>query len=127
MKGMRIAFVMGVALLLAASAFAANKGSLQVQDSVNVAGTQLDAGEYKVAWEGTGPNVQLSIKKGSKVVATTPARVIQLDRTAQDDTAVVSNNDDGSRSLSEIRFHGKKEALAIGNPTAKAEGSEDSK
>jgi hypothetical protein len=38
-------------------------------------------------------------------------------------SAVVNNNSDGSKSLSEIRFAGKKFALALGGETAKAEGA----
>jgi len=127
MKVTKIAVVMGLALLLATSAFATNKGSVQFHDPVTVAGTQLQAGDYKVAWEGNGPNVQLNILKGNKVVATTPARMVELDRTPSDDASVISNNGDGSRSLTQIRFHGKKQALAIGNETAQAQGSDGSK
>jgi hypothetical protein len=127
MKGTRIGFVIGLALLLATSAFAANKASLQIQDSVTVAGTQLNAGDYKLSWEGSGPNVQLNIMKGKNVVATTPARIVELDRTPTNDAAVTNNNQDGARSLTEIRFRGKKQALAIGNPSARVDASEGNK
>ena len=127
MKSTKIGLVMGLALLLATSAFAANKGSVQFHDQVTVAGTQLKAGDYRVAWEGSGLNVQLNILKGNKVVASTPARMVELDRTPSDDAAVINNNSDGSRSLAQIRFHGKKQALAIGNETAQAQGSDGSK
>jgi len=123
----RIGLVMGLAVLLATSAFASNKGSMQIHDEVTVAGKQLKAGDYKLAWEGNGPNVELKVMKGRDVVATTPARIIELDRTPGDDASVVNNNSDGSRSLSEIRFHGKRQALAIGNPTAQTQGSDSSK
>jgi hypothetical protein len=36
----------------------------------------------------------------------------------------VRKNDDGSRSLSEIRFSGKKYALALGSESAKADTAE---
>jgi hypothetical protein len=113
--------LLGLALLLATSAFAANKGALQVSDPVTVSGKQLAAGEYKVTWEGTGPNVDLNIMQGKKVVATVPARVIDLDQAPNHDAAVTRANGDGSKSLSEIRFYGKKYALAIGSESAKAE------
>lgn len=113
--------LLGLALLLATSAFAANKGSLQVTDTFTVAGKQLAPGEYKVTWEGTGSNVDLNIMKGKSVVATVPARVVALDRAPNDDAAVVNNNTDGSRSLAEIRFSGKKFALAIGSESTKAQ------
>jgi hypothetical protein len=119
--------LLGLALLLATSAFAANKGSLQVSDTVTVSGKQLARGEYTVKWEGNGPNVELNILQGKKVVATTPARLIDLNRSADGDSAVVRKNDDGSRTLAEIRFAGKKYALAVGNESAKAEAGDSTK
>ena len=116
--------LLGLALLLATSAFAAsNKGSMQLLDPVTVSGKQLPAGDYSVKWDGSGPNVELSILRGSKVVATTPARLIDLNQKTNGDAAVVKKNDDGSKSLSEIRFGGKRYALAIGQETASMEGS----
>ena len=52
--------------------------------------------------------------KGKKVVATVPARVVTLDQSASMDTSVVRTNDDGSRSLTQARFSGKKLALEFG-------------
>ena len=119
--------LLGLALLLATSVFAAsNKGSVQFMDSVTVSGKQLPAGDYSVKWEGNGPNVELNILKGNKVVATTPARLIDLSQKANNDAAVVKSNDDGSRSLAEIHFGGKKYGLAIGQETA-MDGSGSSK
>ena len=110
--------------MLATAAFAAsNKGSFEVVDRVTVSGTQLRAGNYSVKWDGSGPNVELSIMQGKKVVATTPARVVDLTQTPNSNSAVIKNNDDGSKSLAEIRFGGKKYALAIGQETASVDGS----
>ena len=119
--------LLGLALLLATSAFAANKGSLQVSDPVTVSGKQLAPGVYTVEWEGNGPNVELNILQGKKIVATMPARLIDLNRSADGDSAVVRKNDDGSRTLAEIRFAGKKYALALGNESAKAEAGDSTK
>ena len=120
--------LLGLALLLATSAFAANnKGSLMVSDPVTVSGKSLAAGEYSVKWEGTGPNVELNILQGKKVVATIPARLIDLDRSAPGNTSVVKRNGDGSKTLSEIRFAGKKYALALGDESAKADADDSTK
>jgi hypothetical protein len=119
--------LLGLALLLATSVFAAsNKGSMELLNAVTVSGKQLPAGDYSVKWDGSGPNVELNILRGNKVVATTPARLIDLTRTASSNAAVVKSNDDGSRSLAEIHFGGKKYALAIGQETA-MDGSGSSK
>lgn len=100
--------------LLALSAWAENKGSLQLQHPTNVAGKTLATGDYVVRWEGKGDQVELKIYKGKNVVASIPARVIQLSSPADYNSAVVSTGGDGSASLSEIRFSGKKMALQVG-------------
>ena len=122
MKASKSLFL-GLALLLATSAFAANKGSLSVQEPITVNGTQLSPGDYKVQWEGTGPNVELSITQGKKVVAKVPAHMVDLGAPSPSDAAVVKNNG-GTRSLSEVRLGGKKFAFSIGEETSKAEASQ---
>lgn len=113
--------LLGLTLLLAVGAFAANnKGSMQILDSVNVSGTTLPAGQYSLKWEGTGQNVQLSILKGNKVLATTPAHLVDLNQSAQANQALVKS-ENGNRSLSEVRFEGKKYALQIGGEAGMAE------
>jgi uncharacterized protein YcnI len=118
--------VLGLALVLATSAFAGNKGSLKVQEPITVSGQQVPAGDYKVSWEGTGSNVEVSILQGSKVVAKTSGRIVEMNQSSQYDSAVVRKNSDGSRALSEIRFSGKKQALAIGEAAAKMDAQESS-
>ena len=59
--------LLGLALLLAASAWASSKASIEIVDNISVGGQQLKAGEYSLRWEGSGSNVELSILKGSKV------------------------------------------------------------
>jgi hypothetical protein len=119
--------LLGVALFLTTSVFAANKGSLQVLDQVTVNGQPLKAGDYNLRWDGSGANVQLSILKGNKVVVTTPAQVQTLQSSPNSNAAVLKNNPDGSRSLSEIRFGGKKYALAIGGEAVQSDSSTSSK
>jgi len=114
---------LGLALLLATSAFAANKGSLQLQEPVNVNGTRLAAGDYKVEWDGAGPSVELSIVQGKKVVTKVPAHMVDLSGPSPSDSAVVKKNGDGSRTLSEVRFNGKKFAFALGEEAAKADAT----
>ena len=36
----------------------------------------MKAGDYHVIWEGTGPVVQVTFKRGDKVFVTTPARLV---------------------------------------------------
>ncbi len=113
--------VLGLAVLLASSAFASNKGSLQVRELVEINGQQLAPGEYQVRWDGTGSNVEVSFMQGKKEVAKTSAKVVTLDK-ASDYDATVVDHASGKATVSEVRFAGKKYALAIG-ATEKAEMS----
>ena len=97
---------------------------MQVAEPVSVSGQNLAAGDYHIRWEGKGPNVELSILQGKNVVATVPARKIDLHSSAfERDAAVIRINDDGSRSLSEIQIAGKKYTLALGAEQAKADAA----
>jgi hypothetical protein len=106
--------VLGLALLFASSAFAATKASLQLNNPVTVNGTTLKAGDYKVQWEGSGPNVELSILHGKDVVAKVPARVVELQAPAASDAAVTRKSDSGPNTLAGLRFEGKRFALELG-------------
>jgi hypothetical protein len=116
--------VLGLAVLLATSAFASNKGSLHVQGPVEINGQQLPAGDYQLRWEGTGSNVEVSVMQGKKEVAKTSAKVIELKEASPNDTAVLDHGS-GKASVSEVRFAGKKYALALGG-TEKAEMGQSS-
>jgi len=109
--------VLGLALLSASSAFAGTKASLQLNNPVNVNGTTLKAGDYKVQWEGSGPNVELSILHGKNVVAKVPARVVELQAPASSDAAVTRKSDSGPNTLAGLRFEGKRFALELGEPS----------
>jgi hypothetical protein len=115
--------VLGLALMLASSAFALSKGSMVLGDAVTLNGTTLKAGEYKVQWEGSGPNVEVSILKGKNVVATATAHVVELQSPAPNDAALTRRNDSGPNSLSGLRFQGKKFALELGNAAMQADAS----
>ena len=119
--------VLGLAVLLATSAFASNnvKGSLLLRESVEINGQQLAPGEYQLRWEGTGPSVEVSFMQGRKEVAKTSAKVVALDEAPEYDSAVVDHTS-GKAAISEIRFSRRKYALAIG-ATDKAEMSGSSK
>jgi hypothetical protein len=116
--------VLGLAVLLASSAFASNKGSLQVGEPLVVNGQQLAPGVYQLRWDGAGPNVEVSFLQNKKEVAKASAKVVELGRASDNDTAVVDHSS-GKATISEVRFGGKKYALVIG-PTEKAEMSEGS-
>jgi len=107
--------VMGLAVLLSSSAFAATKANLSLQNPTVINGTKLKAGDYKLQWEGSGPNVELSIMQGKTVFAKVAAKVVDLNSPAQANATVVKHNDDGTSTLTGARFEGKKFALEMGD------------
>jgi hypothetical protein len=114
MSGLSYWVVIGTLFLSSMAAIAASRGSLQLSEQVLVNGQSLPAGEYQVKWDGDGPNVDLRILRDGKLVTTVPARTIDLPRKDSEDSVLTKKNDDGSWSLSEIHFGGKKYAIAIG-------------
>jgi hypothetical protein len=113
--------VLGLAVLLASSAFASNKTTLEVREAFEVNGQQLAAGEYQLRWEGSGPSVEVSFIKGKKEVAKTSAKVVTLEKAADYDSAVIDHAS-GKAIVSQVRIAGKKFALDLG-ATEKAEMS----
>jgi len=109
--------VFGAALLLATSAFATEKGSMKLFDPAVVGGVQLAPGEYNVTWEGSGPNVELKVAKGSKVLAKAPARTVELKNAPPSDGTTTKSNAEGKTAVSQIFFRGKTRALEIGTDT----------
>ena len=100
--------VMGLALLLASSAFAATKGELTLLNPATVNGTNLKAGDYKLQWDGTGTDVQVTILQGKNVIAKVPAKVVDLSAPSPNNAAVLNTGDNGKRTLAGARFSGKE-------------------
>lgn len=107
-----------VLLLIAAmSVFAGtdnHKGGLTLSAPAQVGGTQLDAGDYAVKWDGAGPSVQVNIIRNGKVVATVPAQVVSLDKKSAYSQADISTGANGERTVTRLQFEGQTFALQIG-------------
>lgn len=103
----------GMALMLATTAFAAEKGSMKLIQPAVVGGVQLAPGDYNLSWEGTGPNVQLKVTKDGKSVATVPAHAIELKETPAANGTNTKLNAEGKPAVSEVFFRGKTHALEI--------------
>jgi hypothetical protein len=116
--------VLGLAVLLASSAFASNKGSVEVREPFVINGQQLAAGEYQLRWDGSGSTVEVSFMKGKKEMAKTSGKIIPLDKSSSFDSAVVDHAT-GKATISQVRFAGRKYALAIGD-TEKADMTNNS-
>lgn len=110
------AAAVALVLLVAASALAAGKGNsttVKLFDPVMVNGKTLAPGDYKVTWEGSGSDVQVSFLQGKTVVATAAAKIVPED-SANEKTATVTRQDGKGVDLIEIRPQGKKAVLRLG-------------
>jgi hypothetical protein len=74
----RFKFAAAILILMPTLVFARQKDSVRVQflGPVNVAGTQLAAGQYKLIWQGAGPDVTVNFIEDRKTVATVPANLV---------------------------------------------------
>ncbi len=97
-----------IVLMLPLSALAASKNSSKVEipDKVVVNGKQIQPGTYKVEWNGTGPNVEVSILQGHKTVAQAPARLVN--GTYEQQAIVTHQNNSGANVLDQIQLKNKE-------------------
>ncbi len=100
---------------LSVAAFAAETGTgkIHLDSAVKIGSTQLPAGDYKVKWNTTGDNAQVTLTQG-KTSATTNAQVLDVKR-PQD--GVVTQTDNGARVLTEIQFRDKTLVFHPATPT----------
>jgi hypothetical protein len=124
MKILRNSIAVAAGLLFAASVFAANatQGKLHLYEPVSVQGKQLAAGNYKVEWNGNGPEVQVAILNGKDTVATVPAKVAPTTTKNTEDGYSVTKEPDGSNGLATIFFHGKTFRLELNQQSASDAG-----
>jgi hypothetical protein len=114
-------FVVVSILTLAIGAFAGeNKGSFTLPSTAQLDGKNLSAGEYKVRWEGAGPEVQVTISQGKHTVATVPAKLVERSQKAARN-AVVLNNNGGASNIVEVQLSGKQASLVFGNAATVAD------
>jgi hypothetical protein len=85
-----------------------NEHSVDIPATVQVGGTQLKPGNYKVKWEGAGPDIQVTFLLDGKTVATAPA-TLKTNQVTQDEIVTDSENS----TLHEIDFRRDKEALVF--------------
>ena len=105
-------------LLLSAGAFAREKGKLNLTENVTVQGKVLKPGEYKLEWEGSGNNVQLSFIQGRETVATVPATIVPSQNSNLANASSTTTEADGSKSLGAYYPEGKKFFLELGQKEA---------
>jgi hypothetical protein len=109
-----LAVLSTLVLLFPVGAFARDKAhSVEIPYAVQVGGTRITAGSYKVAWQGTGPAVEVSFSQYGKTVVTVPGTLKTNDDQVTQDAIVTEATSADTTTLKEIDFGRQKEALVF--------------
>lgn len=121
MKHMWKFVVVTFALLLAVSAFAANKSSvnLTLNHQAVVNGVTLAPGDYKILLDRNGDAVQATFLASGKTVATTAGHFEQRTKFPASVSLVIGDND---RAVQQIVVEKLKGAVVLDNGGASAAG-----
>jgi hypothetical protein len=93
-----------------------NETRITLSDSVQVGTTDLKPGDYKLQWDGNGPDVQVKVLQGKNIVATVPAKLAQ--GTSVRANAITTRTVGNVNTLDEVDFGGGKQSLVFGEATA---------
>ena len=103
----------------------AGRGYLELQSPVNVAGTQLQSGKYRVEWTGPADQVEVKIYSGSKAVVSTHARLVN-DNPSYDHLGYTAG-ENGTKSLTQISFGKQKCSLRLENESTNSDAQRAAK
>lgn len=112
MKTKALFLLLAIMVVTVAAVAADGAGKFVVRDQVQMNGKPLAAGEYKITWQGNGNKVDITVLKNNKPVATTTAKVTELEAPAPYDS-VMLRTEGNNKNLTEIRFGGKKSAIVF--------------
>jgi hypothetical protein len=98
----RFASLIILVITLSAAVFAADGGTgkIHLDSVVKVGSTELPAGDYKVTWNGSGEQTQVTLTQGQTRV-TAAAKVVEVRRKSD---AISTKSENGARILTEIQF-----------------------
>jgi hypothetical protein len=99
--------------MLTGAAFAGTVSkTITLSNPVQVNGTTLQPGDYKVTYDDATPTTQVTFKKGKKDVATAQAQVKQVNTKASA-TSLQYNSEGSAQKLQQIQFGGSTQALVL--------------
>lgn len=106
--------IMAFGLSLSAVAKDKDSGNFTVDDTVQIGSTQLAPGNYKAEWSGPANALKIDILHNGKPVATTAGKLKDLQRPAPYSAVLVKPTAQSQKTLSEIDFNHRNEALILG-------------
>ena len=90
-----------------------NSHSVDISDAVQIGSTQLQPGNYRVEWQGSGSVVQVSFQQNGKTVVTVPATLKTADNEVTQDAVLTNKTNADISTLKEIDFGRQKESLVF--------------
>jgi hypothetical protein len=103
-----------IALTLTVSASAdGGKTTIKLFQSVSLNGKTLAAGEYKVKWERHSADADITFSQGKQAITTVRGKFVEREKPSPYTAVVTKANSDGTETITELRFEGKKEVLVL--------------
>jgi hypothetical protein len=96
--------------------FARGTRSFTLISTLKLQGKHLPVGEYVISWESYAPNAIVRFDS-LEATATAQAQWVPREIKYPDDAIVYTKNPDGSRTLTEVRFSGMRQALVFAKAT----------
>jgi hypothetical protein len=112
-KAAKLSLLILVTLALSLSAWANNGKTLSFRTEVILNGTKLPTGFYEINWVSHSPEATVTFVKAGQVMVMAMGKFVDRDTRYNADAVVYTNNADGSHTLLEIRFGGRKQALVF--------------
>ncbi len=110
----KVSMVVAMLVFASVSALAKNSKTLRIAYDATLNGTRIPAGYYEVTWQTHSPEATVTLADSKRVVVSTNGRWEARNIKYENNAVVYDTNDDGSRTILEIRFAGLKGALVFG-------------
>ncbi len=111
------ALVLITVVFTTAFALAANM-QMNLNNANQLNGTTINPGTYKLNYTTNGTAAQVNVIQGKKTIASANGEMVEIQTAPQHDSVVSKMNPDGTRTIYEIQFAGKKQAIRFNNEPA---------
>ena len=109
----RVLAVMIVLTLSLGAAADGGKTIIKLYSNASLNGKTLAAGEYKVKWERHSAEADVTFSQEKKEITTVRGKFVERDQPSPYSAVITKRNGDGTETITELRFEGKKEVLIL--------------
>jgi hypothetical protein len=115
----RFAVLLSLILLTASSRGVAGKNPphpIRLHVDVTLNGAQVPEGVYDLTWDSNSSAVRVTLRKDGQFIATAPGVWVKNGAKYTEDAVLLRVNNDGTRSLIEIRLAGLARTIVLVSP-----------